>query len=199
MPLHHAILSLLSDGPGYGYELRSSLAETIGPQWGEINVGQLYQVLDRLRRDGLIEGETVRSQTRWPDRQVYELTDAGRRELQQWLEAPTRRQAGFRDDFFLKLMAGARAGADTFARVLEDERRELLGRLRGLDELREQRAGEPLVGLLIEAASAQTGAQLELVDVAEQRSAELVAHAAAARSARAAPSTGTASAVGQSA
>src|SRR6266508_2428323 len=70
MPIHHAVLGLLAEGPSYGYELKGSFEEAIGPQWGELNIGHLYQVLDRLMRDGFVTKRVV-AQTDRPDRMVY--------------------------------------------------------------------------------------------------------------------------------
>ena len=57
MPLQHAVLALLAAKPAHGYELRTSFEEAVGDQWGGMNIGHLYQVLDRLARDGLITSE----------------------------------------------------------------------------------------------------------------------------------------------
>ena len=57
MPLHHAVLALLAAKPAHGYELKASFEEAVGEQWGGLNIGHLYQILDRLRRDGLVETE----------------------------------------------------------------------------------------------------------------------------------------------
>jgi DNA-binding PadR family transcriptional regulator len=54
LSIHHAVLGLLADGPSYGYELKANFERAIGPQWGELNIGHLYQVLERLERDGLV-------------------------------------------------------------------------------------------------------------------------------------------------
>ena len=55
MPLHHAVLALLAAKPAHGYELKGSFEQAVGDQWGGLNIGHLYQILDRLARDGLIE------------------------------------------------------------------------------------------------------------------------------------------------
>ena len=55
MPLHHAVLALLAAKPAHGYELKGSFEQAVGDQWGGLNIGHLYQVLDRLARDRLIE------------------------------------------------------------------------------------------------------------------------------------------------
>src|SRR6266478_8875120 len=101
MPIHHAVLALLAEGPSYGYELKGRFEESVGPQWGELNIGHLYQVLDRLERDALVTKRTVR-QTDRPDRVVYRLTGAGTDELGRWLETPFVRHA-YRDELFLKI------------------------------------------------------------------------------------------------
>ena len=54
MPIHHALLSLLDRGESYGYELRAELERSVGPQWGQLNIGHVYQLLERLKRDRLI-------------------------------------------------------------------------------------------------------------------------------------------------
>jgi DNA-binding PadR family transcriptional regulator len=109
MPIQHAVLALLANGPSYGYELKGAFEAAVGPQWGPLNIGHLYQILDRLARDEQVVSHRV-AQSVKPDRVVYEITKAGRAELAAWLAAPTPRTGGFRDDFFLKVMAAARGG-----------------------------------------------------------------------------------------
>ena len=46
MPLHHAVLALLSAKPAHGYELKSSFEQAVGDQWGGLNIGHLYQILE---------------------------------------------------------------------------------------------------------------------------------------------------------
>src|SRR5471032_3153095 len=109
MPIQHAVLALLADGPNYGYQLKANLEETVGPQWG-LNIGHVYQVLDRLRRDQLVSAAVVAAGNR-PDRTMYSITPQGRVELDEWLARPAVRTTGYRDDFFLKLLAATRRGA----------------------------------------------------------------------------------------
>jgi DNA-binding PadR family transcriptional regulator len=166
MPIQHAVLALLSERPSYGYELKAEFERSVGPQWGEINIGHLYQVLDRLIRDGLASKRQVAQPTR-PDRQVYRLTKAGRTELDRWLAEPFVRQSGYRDDFFLKLFAAARLGPDRLETVVRVQREAYLGELSALGELRKNHRDDPLVRLLVEAAIQHTQANLRIVDLAE--------------------------------
>ena len=173
MPIHHAVLALLARNPSHGYELKAAFEEAIGPQWGELNIGHLYQVLDRLVRDGLVTRRTVPQSNR-PDRIDYRLTDAGRAELDRWLETPFVRSGGYRDDFFLKLLAASRLGKDELERVLRVQREAYINELAALGEIRQRHKEEPLVALLVEAACAHTAANLRIVDQAEEIAEALV-------------------------
>ncbi|WP_157743170.1 PadR family transcriptional regulator [Micromonospora coriariae] len=164
--IQHAVLALLARGPSYGYELKGAFEAAAGPQWGSLNIGHLYQILDRLSRDSLVVAERQAQQVK-PDRVVYQITPAGRAELDRWLDEPSRRSGGFRDDFFLKVTAAARSGsARTVRTVLTNQRGHLLRELRNLDGLR-RKAGDPVVGLLLAAAGRHVEADLAFVDDAE--------------------------------
>jgi DNA-binding PadR family transcriptional regulator len=168
MPLHHAVLALLVAKPAHGYELKGSFEEAVGDQWGGLNIGHLYQILDRLARNGLIESER-QPQSVKPDRVVHRITPAGRAELERWLSEPSPRVRGYRDDFFLKVMAAVQAGDQAaLTAVLGRQRAHLLKELRGLADVRAQTAPSAVDGLLITAAELHARADLGVVDAAEQ-------------------------------
>jgi DNA-binding PadR family transcriptional regulator len=167
MPLHHAVLALLAEKPAHGYELKSSFEQAIGDQWGGLNIGHLYQILDRLSRDELIESERQPQPVK-PDRVVHHLTPAGRAELDRWLSEPSTRLRGYRDDFFLKLMAAVQVGdPETLDGVLRRQRAHLLRELHSLAEARRP-APSHVVELLITAAELHIRADLGVVDAAEK-------------------------------
>ncbi|GAA2352337.1 PadR family transcriptional regulator [Dactylosporangium salmoneum] len=167
MPIHHAVLSLLSQGPSYGYELKGAFETAVGPQWGPLNIGHLYQILDRLSRDGMVVSHR-HAQAVKPDRVVYEITDAGLVELERWLGEASPRSGGFRDDFFLKVTAAARSGdPETVRTVLAQQRTYLMRELRNLDGLR-RKATDPVVTLLLSAASRHVEADLSFVEDADR-------------------------------
>lgn len=168
MPIQHAVLALLAERPSHGYELRTEFRESVGPQWGDLNIGHLYQVLDRLVRDGLVKRAAVAQSDR-PDKNVYRLTDSGRKELERWLTTPFVRQSGYRDDFFLKLFAASRRGVDDLEKVVRVQREAYLAELATLGELRIRHRDQPLVHVLIEAAVFHTEANLRVVELAEAK------------------------------
>ena len=168
MPLHHAVLALLAVKPTHGYELKGSFEQAVGDQWGGLNIGHLYQVLDRLARDGLIESERQPQPVK-PDRLVHRITQAGREELDRWLNEPSVPTRGYRDDFFLKVMAAAQAGDPaTLAAVLRRQRVYLLTELRSLADARAAASGSPVVALLVKAAELHVRADLGVVDAAKR-------------------------------
>ena len=89
MTVRQSLLAILDQGPCYGYQLRAEFDRRTGSTW-PLNVGQIYNTLDRLERDGLVaKGET--------DEQghvYYEITDAGSLEVAAWLSSPVVACAG---------------------------------------------------------------------------------------------------------
>lgn len=173
MSLHHALLSLLAAGESYGYELKGAFERSAGPQWGTLNIGHVYQLLDRLRRDGLVTDVRAEPQPRRPDRRVYAITPAGRDELARWLETASPPATGYRDDLYLKLVAAARAGAEMLRGVIHREREALLAELHGLRRLAP--TGDDLAALLVEGAALSVEARLRLLDLADDDADTLAA------------------------
>jgi DNA-binding PadR family transcriptional regulator len=168
MPLHHAVLALLAAKPAHGYALKGSFEEAVGEQWGGLNIGHLYQILDRLARDGLVESQRQPQPVK-PDRLVYRITPAGRVELDRWLDEPSVRTRGYRDDFFLKVMTAAQAGDPAaLAAVLRRQRVYLLTELRSLAAARAAAARSPVMALLVTAAELHVRADLGVVEAAER-------------------------------
>jgi len=176
MPLQHALLALLAGGASHGYELKARFEEAVGPQWGEFNIGHVYQVLERLEREGFVRQRVVRQADR-PDKTVYRLTRAGRDELERWLEAPFVREGGYRDDFFLKLFAGSQLGPEALASVVRVQRQAYLQELSSLGQLSARYGEDALVHLLIEAALRHTEANLAIAEQAERTAGKLIRQA----------------------
>ncbi|PWI15796.1 PadR family transcriptional regulator [Streptomyces sp. Act143] len=174
MPIHHAVLALLSRRPNHGYELKARFEETIGPQWGGLNIGHLYQILERLVRDGYVSRSQV-AQTDRPDKTLYTLTPAGETELHTWATTPWVRVGGFRDELFLKLLGAVSVGPEALSTFVESQRQTYLSELAGLGQQRRAHSGEPLVAVLIDAAIAHTKADLGLLDSAARHLGPLAA------------------------
>jgi PadR family transcriptional regulator, regulatory protein PadR len=79
-----AVLLVLRDTPGHGYELLVEL-QTLMPN-ERIDMGNLYRILRSLEREGLVTS-TWDEEAPGPAKRVYVITQSGRRVLAQWVEA----------------------------------------------------------------------------------------------------------------
>jgi DNA-binding PadR family transcriptional regulator len=78
------LLAILDQGSCYGYQLRSELDRRTGST-GPVNVGQIYNTLDRLERDKLVRrvgGDSKRVDA--ANFTYYEITQSGRNEVNSW-------------------------------------------------------------------------------------------------------------------
>src|SRR5215471_12860371 len=78
-----AILSLLSEGPKHGYQLMKEMEERSGGMY-RASAGSVYPTLQQLEDEGLVDAAVVGG------RRTYNLTDAGRKELDKDPEAVRR-------------------------------------------------------------------------------------------------------------
>jgi len=127
MSVRQSLLAILDQGPCYGYQLRSEFDRRTGSTW-PLNVGQIYNTLERLERDGLVErGE--------PDEQghvYWEITDAGSTEVAQWLTSPVIRGHGTRDELAIKLAVAATLPGVDVGAVIQAQRMESLQQMQSL-------------------------------------------------------------------
>ncbi|MDY7557672.1 PadR family transcriptional regulator [Cryobacterium sp. 10C3] len=73
--------SLAERGPMHGHQLRLLAEEEHVHMWTDISVGAVYGAIKRLATEGLISVARVEREGHYPERQVYEISDAGRRDL----------------------------------------------------------------------------------------------------------------------
>ena len=108
MSVRSSLLAILDQGPCYGYQLRAEFHRRTG-RGSPLNVGQIYNTLDRLERDGLVS----RGDTDEQGHVYYMITDAGSTEVRDWLGTTVARPASTRDELPLKLaLAAALPGVD---------------------------------------------------------------------------------------
>jgi DNA-binding PadR family transcriptional regulator len=80
-----ALLSLLAQQPMYPYEMAQMLRVRGKDKSIKINWGSLYTVVQNMEKYGFIEAVEVVREGRQPERTTYQITDAGRAELKDWL------------------------------------------------------------------------------------------------------------------
>jgi DNA-binding PadR family transcriptional regulator len=84
-PLALAVLSCLTERPMHPYEISTTLRSRGKEQSIKLNYGSLYSVVEALQKHGLIRTRETTREGRRPERTVYEITDAGTAELEDWL------------------------------------------------------------------------------------------------------------------
>lgn len=81
--LEVSLLMLLYDEAGYGYGLIEQL-EFFGFSQDELNVSTLYRTLRKMEKENLVSSFWEEGGP-GPKRRVYEITDDGRENLDQWI------------------------------------------------------------------------------------------------------------------
>jgi len=173
MSVKQSLLAILDQGPCYGYQLRAEFDRRTGSTW-PLNVGQIYNTLDRLERDGFV----IKGETDEHGHVYYEITDAGRAEVRAWLDSPVQRAGGTRDELPIKLaLAATLPGVDVRA-IVQRQRRASLGSLQQLRRLQyegertdaAEQTGEELAWQLVaDALIFQAEAEVRWLDHVEGR------------------------------
>jgi DNA-binding PadR family transcriptional regulator len=164
--MRELFLALLADDRGHGYEIKQTLEQEFGSVLPALNSGQVYSTLARLDREGLVVGHDIEGDGR--GKRVYELTEQGRAALTEWLDTPVP-GARLRDEFFMKFAVVTSAGLATPSVLIDRQRREYLQSIRDLDG-RLASGVDTLAGeLLIEGAVLHLKADLDWLELIEQR------------------------------
>ena len=74
--------------------MKVQIEAALGPEYGGLNKGYIYEVIHKMERDGLITSRVETQAGMRPDRSVLEITEPGQEQLTGWLAEPVRRSAG---------------------------------------------------------------------------------------------------------
>jgi DNA-binding PadR family transcriptional regulator len=159
------ILAMLAKEPSHGYSLRARLDQALGPLGSELNAGQVYVTLGRLERAGFVR---VAERGSASDRKVYELTAAGQERIAKWLHDTSWPRPDLAE-FHLKLLAAASASLADPITIIDEQRRELLRRLRVAQRAAMDLANDAAAGLLLEGVVLRLQADLRWLEACERR------------------------------
>src|ERR1700681_2354504 len=84
-PLALAVLTCLYERPMHPYEVAQTLRSRAKHESVRLNYGSLYGVVASLEKRALISARESVREGRRPERTTYEITEAGKRELVDWL------------------------------------------------------------------------------------------------------------------
>jgi DNA-binding PadR family transcriptional regulator len=175
--VRQSLLAILDQGACYGYQLRAEFDRRTGSTW-PLNVGQIYNTLDRLERDGFV----VKGDVDAHGHVYYEITDAGSAEVADWLGAPVERARGTRDELAVKLAVAATLPGVDVGAVIATQRAASLAQLERLDEAEYTGAEGPeelAWSLVMDSMIFAANAELSWLDHTERRLARHPEHAMA--------------------
>jgi DNA-binding PadR family transcriptional regulator len=165
MSVRHAMLALLSEGPKYGLQLREEFEARTGEVW-PLNVGQVYQTLQRLERDGLVESDGVGDEG---PQKGFRITGDGEQELARWLRRPPDLSSPPRDELVMKVLVALYVPSADVHAVIQAHRRYLVELMQRWTRIREDDAGDLNTSLSIDAELFRLDAMVRWLDAAEAR------------------------------
>ncbi|MEM8800663.1 MAG: PadR family transcriptional regulator [Pseudomonadota bacterium] len=118
MDVRTLCLGILSLGDATGYEIKKLVADGAFSFFSEASYGSIYPALTKLMDEGLV---TCREETQdgRPDKKIYTLTDAGRKQLTQSLKrspGPDKQ----RSEFLAALLFAEAVTPDRVGELVED-------------------------------------------------------------------------------
>jgi DNA-binding PadR family transcriptional regulator len=120
-----AVLSYLSRAPMHPYELGRTLRDNGDARSIKFNHGSLYMVVQQLEKAGYVAARETSRDGQRPERTVYELTDAGRVEMHEWLRDLVAEPQHEYPSFVAALSLVAALPPDDVAELLGRRRRRL--------------------------------------------------------------------------
>lgn len=167
MSVRHALLAILSEGPKYGLQLRNEFEERTGDVW-TLNVGQVYQTLQRLERDGLVASDD--EETEVGPQKDFRITEAGEIELTQWLKTPPDLSAPPRDEIVMKVMVAMGVVGVDVRDVIQVHRRYMVELMQEWTRLKTHENGRDLhFELVVDAELFRLDAVIRWLDAADGR------------------------------
>jgi len=165
--VQEVVLAMLAKEPSHGYELRARLRNALGPLGEAMNDGQIYVVLGRLEKSGLVATERIETLSDRSDRKVYELTAAGQQRVTDWLTEVSWPKPDLAE-FHLKLVATAAARLADPLVIVDAQRRELLLRLRDAQRAAMSEPDRSDAALLLEGIVLRLQADLRWLEACER-------------------------------
>ncbi len=166
MTVRNSLLAILSGQSAHGYALKSTFEDSTAGTW-TLNIGQVYTTLDRLERDGLVEGVSSDD----PKRRTWQITEAGRKELSGWYEAPVLDDPPARDELAIKVLLAVAADGVDLTDLIQRQREATMEKLQGYT--RHKRRADPDEQLpwllMLDALVLKAEAQLKWLDLCEER------------------------------
>jgi len=138
-----ALLGLLYENPGHGYDLHRKVISSLGQVW-HLSQSQAYSILKRLEKQGDISVEEI-PQEKLPPRQLLQMTEKGRMRFLDWLKAPSSGSTrAIRMEFVTRLFFLQDYMPDQLAGAFERQREEAKSNIKRLEKARTELSGDDM-------------------------------------------------------
>lgn len=166
MSVRHSLLALLAQEPTHGYDLKNGFERQTAGAW-PLNVGQVYQTLSRLERDGLVEPEGSGE----GKRQSWRITAPGEVALEEWYREPVIEDPPARDELAIKVLLAVAADAVDVSAILQRQRVATMERLQRYTLMKREADPDKELPwtLLLDALVLKADAELKWLDLCEER------------------------------
>jgi DNA-binding PadR family transcriptional regulator len=118
------LLGMLKLSPSHGYDLHQQIERDLRYVW-RLSLSQVYNVLARLEKKGMIAGEILEQDDR-PDQKRFHLTPEGERHFKRWIDSPVGASVHAVRIAFLSKLYFAQHLTDIDLRTLWDEQHEVI-------------------------------------------------------------------------
>ncbi|WP_115726777.1 PadR family transcriptional regulator [Actinomyces culturomici] len=133
MSVRNALLALVAQQPAGVYRLKQMFEDQTCGAW-PLNIGQVYQTMQRLERDGSVVSH--QETNAGCDSEVFEITEAGLAILDEWWASPVARENPERDELVMKLAVAAADPTVDVTALIQTQRRSTLSALRDVTRLK---------------------------------------------------------------
>jgi DNA-binding PadR family transcriptional regulator len=135
-PIRAAVLAVLIEGPGHGWDIARRASRRMGGSW-RVAPRHIYPYLKQLETDGLVRS-AQESSKRFPYmREVYHVTESGKQARREWLAAPLSPTGVIRTDLQVRLAFSSEEDIPALLRAFAERREEIL------EEIEDNAANEP--------------------------------------------------------
>ena len=161
--LRYFILGLLAQQSMSGYDIRRFL-KSLSWLIGSPSSGSLYPILRTLPEKGLATVETIPGLDK-PPRKIYTITEAGRQELQAWVDQPAVSKAPLKA-FVMRLLLAGNFSTAGLIDHLEQRRAQVAAHLGALQQATEMSTEKDDLGqfLAMDYGLAMASAELSWLD-----------------------------------
>lgn len=165
MSVRHALLALLSEGPKYGLQLRHEFEQRTGEVW-PLNAGQVYQTLQRLERDGLVESDDEHDDG---PQKGFRITGLGDDELRLWLRTPPDMSSPPRDELVMKVLVALRVPSVDVGELVQVHRRSLIELMQRYTRVKADGGDDVALALVVDAELFRLDAMIRWLDTVDSR------------------------------